>query len=63
MDWQATVTFLHVFRSGSTFVLLHCTCLTDAIVEQMSDPRPKLTRRRGACEECRLKKVRCMVTP
>ncbi|KAH7548716.1 hypothetical protein BM1_10882 [Bipolaris maydis] len=25
----------------------------------MSDPRPKLTRRRGACEECRQKKVRC----
>ncbi|KAI0570462.1 Fungal-trans domain-containing protein, partial [Pyrenophora tritici-repentis] len=25
----------------------------------MSGPRPKLTRRRGACEECRQKKVRC----
>ncbi|KAI1676183.1 Fungal Zn binuclear cluster domain containing protein [Pyrenophora tritici-repentis] len=30
-----------------------------ALADQMSDARPKLTRRRGACEECRQKKVRC----
>lgn len=61
LDGHNSYRLLYVFYPDSTSLLIHT--FQGALVDQMSGPRPKLTRRRGACEECRQKKVRCKLIP